>query len=99
MTTSDYYLVLGELRAAMPALDSKGCEVNLILNKEAISVDINHYSMRTKKIESISIIILDDKNKDDKMAILRDTLKDITWGEAEDAILKNNDRYIKQYTI
>lgn len=99
MKVNDYYLVLGELRAAMPALDSKGCEINLILNKEAISVDINHYSKKRKKIESISIIILDDKNKDNKMAILRDTLEDITWGEAEDAIIKNNDRYIKLYTI
>lgn len=81
----------------IPTLYARNVEVVLVLNKEAISVDISYY--QDDEMITLPILIL-DKNKEDKLRFLAELLYLIENEEDTGKILKEAiSRYFKQHVI
>lgn len=81
----------------IPVLYAKNIEVGLVMNKEAITVEFSYYN---KKLHTLSIFIMDNKDKEAKLKFLAEFLYLIeNHDDTERMILEAISRYYKQHVI
>lgn len=97
MMPRDILTVITELRATICELERKDCEVSIIINSEAVSVDINHCT--TQEMISFSTVIFNNSDKDDKIKLLTNVFHELAASDDVVAVLERGQRIYKQKYI